>query len=159
MSFGSDLYAGDADRIAALFEGQAGELLDHDTSVKTHLHLPGILHGEMPGSIDTMTAIACEVLSLPDLTFKEHAHHVAGADDPTEADYGAYVMGDGWIEVMATIQPQHVRAIAVKWLAEIEADVSEADRIRELALLVDGTAKACRVAREHRVQVVYTWRL
>lgn len=159
MSFGSDLYAGDADRIAALFEGQAGDLLDHDASVKAHMRLNGILHGEMPHSIDTMTAIACEVLSVPELTFKEHAHHVAGADDPTEADYGAYVMGDAWIEVVASIQRQHVRAIAVKWLAEIDANVSEDDRIRELCQLVDGTAVACRIARQQRAQVVYTWRL
>lgn len=161
MSFWSDIYAGDATKIAQAFN--EAEPVDGEPFVMAHVNLPGIIPGEsedFPNSPDLLTELACSLLGVEPFTFSESIVQQLGSDSESiDANRGAYVMASRWVELFATMTESRARVVAHRWLTECDPGAADAARASPLVSCLLGICEVCRVAQQHRVSLVYTWTL
>jgi len=173
VSFWSDLWVGDPEQIAAALKGEDGDedALDGACCVLAHVHLPGILPaptGELaPWSPDRLTAIANEVAgrdSPAAITFAAaHRRHLMGNPDEPEANYAAFEIGPGWVELFAGLDDDTVRRTGERWANEIDEQETKPAATDLPAVpiveLVTQIRDACRVAGDRGAGMVYSWTL
>lgn len=161
MGTWSDLFAGDASRIAEAFEAGAAKAAP---SILAHAELPGMVpdeSGEMPNSPDVLTLLACAAAGKQPIEFASSiAERLVGDPDPEEATDGAYVMSDAWMELFAGLTPEQASTLALRWFEEWDPEANDAPRhAAGLAPLLDAIVHVCRTAKEHHAAVVYTWKM
>jgi hypothetical protein len=162
MSFWSDLYAGDAGRIAAAFNEGRQEPFEHKPFVVAHVKLPGILPDpscDLPNSLDLVTELLVAERCLS-IGFAESLVEQLGGDpDPSVAKNGAHRVAPAWVSLFAQISDDQARALAARWLAELDPADETPGRLPSLVEQLQAISDLCRAAQALGVAVIYTWTL
>ncbi len=156
MSYWSDLYAGDAARIAQAFnDGRPAD----GPSVFAHAALSGVVpdaSGELPNTPNLLTDLACSITNFGSVTFSDSiVEHLGGDPDPSEATSGAYVMSAQWMALFAGLTDEQVQLLARQWAKECDPGAS--DDAPQVTTLVRSIRDVCRTARQRNAPLIYTW--
>jgi hypothetical protein len=156
MSDWSDLYAGDVEVITEAFvEARRAE----GPRILAHVALPGVVpdtSGASPNTPELLTELAASTASVDGLNFAGSiSGRIIRVADPEEAAEGAFLMSADWVSLFAGLTDPQVQIVAQRWARERDPGVaSDAPRV---TALVQSVREVCRVAKERRMPVVYTW--
>ena len=108
-----------------------------------------------PRDLQTLSECAAPYTSLPIGTFRDAL--VCYLD---EADCGFFIVGDSWVDAMATVGIDNARELAVKWfekLAENYPDEQIGAPPAEAEQAVRDLIELCRYAVKHTKPVMHIW--
>jgi hypothetical protein len=153
MGIFMNFYAGDAEKIAEAENNPEMEV-DLRTAPFVRAHVDFSIR-VTTYQIDPLIKAACARRGVPAMALTtSFIEHLAGAEDPTEADNSADIVAPEIVETLAALREEDVRPIGEQWFRELNATLTQdaEDAIR-------GLVHVCKTAQMEKVPVILTWSL
>lgn len=153
MGIFMNFYAGDAGKVAEV-ENHPELEVDLSTAPFVRAHVDFSIR-VTTDQLDPLIKAACDHLGIPAIALTTtFVGHLAGSEDPTEAENSADIVAPKVVEILASLNDQDVRPVGEQWFRDLEASLTQEaeNALRDLVRL-------CKIAQSEKVPVVLAWSL